>query len=223
MGILLYTNLTAQKSNMLEATTDSSLLLADSTYAGIMHPMSRGDNATVERQLIEAKERMAGVNVHIFNPALEVVFTSNRDRLHKKLSDFIKDQTLLAATARAMATGQTSNETFEELAEGHHKQAVFRPILNAEACFHCHGSSRKVLGGLMVRQVNDETYARLATLRNINLGASVAGMLIIMGLLYWLLTRMVIKPVKLVVQAAETFSSGDLTYPAQPDQPGRAG
>ena len=212
MGSLLYTNLTAQKANILESTKESCLMLADSTYAGIMHPMSRGDNATVERQLLDAKERMAGVNIHIINPALEVVFTSNRERDHKKLSDFIKDQALLGAVSKSLASGQTLNDTFEEFTDNHHKQAVFRPILNEEACFHCHGATRKVLGGLMVRQVTDEAYARLATLRNINLGASLAGMLIIMGLLYLLLTRMVIKPIKKVVRAAETFSSGDLTH-----------
>jgi methyl-accepting chemotaxis protein len=212
MVTLLYVNLTTLRSNLTAATEATGMMIADATYAGILSPMSKGDNATVEHQLLLAKERMRGLNVHIVNTAGEVVFTSNQDRLHKRLSNFVDEKELLAAVDKSLQTGEPVNRAFESYEGGHYKQAVFRPILSDQACFHCHGATRKVLGGMMVRQVTDDAHAQLASLRNTNLTASLAGVLVILGLLYALLTRMVVRPVRRVVQAAETLAGGDLTY-----------
>jgi methyl-accepting chemotaxis protein len=84
--------------------------------------------------------------------------------------------------------------------------------MNEQGCYHCHGTSRRVLGGMMVRDETDQIHASLAWVRNINLGASVVGVLIILVLLNLLLSRMVLKPIKQVAGAAETLASGDLTY-----------
>jgi methyl-accepting chemotaxis protein len=212
VATLVFVNVTNQRGNLLEATKDSGRRLADATYAGLRHPMSLGDNATVERQLVDAHERMPGVNVHIVDPSLKVAFTSRKERLGSSLPDFLKDPKLLAAVGKAMDGGEDVNQTSEEMSEGHYKQAIFRPILNAPACYHCHGSTRRVLGGLIVRQQTDDAHARLATLRNINLGAGVASILIILGLIYVLLSRMVLQPIKQVMRATEAVAGGDLTY-----------
>lgn len=209
---LLYVNLTSQKANLLDGVKASGLMLADATYSGVRHPMSVGDNTTVEAQLLEIKSKVPEVDVFLFDPGKNIVFSTDRGRLGAQVGSFISDRRLLEQLDTSLQTGQIPRDSFEEQVEGHHYLTVFRPITNEQGCFHCHGASRKILGGLMVRQLNDTAYHRISTLRTINLSAGIIGMLIIVGLLYLLLSRMVIKPIKQVVEAAETLASGDLTY-----------
>ena len=88
---------------------------------------------------------------------------------------------------------------------------MLRPILNQKLCHHCHGSSRRILGGLMVRKYNEHTYTSLSALQSKNLIIGLTGVLLTILLVYFLITKLVTNPVKEIKCQAEAIAQGDLT------------
>ena len=62
----------------------------------------------------------------------------------------------------------------------------FRPILNEQRCFHCHGSSRKVLGGMQIRSSIQEAYVAATDSRNKGIILGIIGLVVlIFTLISW--------------------------------------
>jgi methyl-accepting chemotaxis protein len=112
----------------------------------------------------------------------------------------MKSGELIRAIDRLLQEGKSPGTAYEEELEGKPYLSVLRPILNEPHCRQCHESSRPVLGGLMVRQNAEKVYADLAALRNRNIMIGVAGCLIASVALYFLSLRLIIKPVRRVME-----------------------
>ena len=64
---------------------------------------------------------------------------------------------------------------------------VNRVIPNEERCFHCHGSSRAVLGGIAVGSAEDEILASININRNRSVvlgGFGIAGIIVLVWFLF---------------------------------------
>jgi methyl-accepting chemotaxis protein len=68
-----------------------------------------------------------------------------------------------------------------------------------------------VLGGLVVRQLNEKIHASISALRIKNLTMGLSGALLTILLVYFLIARMVVNPVKMLKNQADAIANGDLT------------
>ena len=68
------------------------------------------------------------------------------------LTKEIKSPELSAALEQLLRDGKSSGRGHEESIAGKQYLTVLRPMMNDNRCHHCHGASRPVLGGVMVRQ-----------------------------------------------------------------------
>lgn len=115
------------------------------------------------------------------------------------------------AVEQLVRDGKAPDTGYEEWVDGVPYLAVLRPILNEESCHHCHGSSRAVLGGLMVRQNMERMYVNLKSLQYKNFLIGIAGTVLVILLLSVLISRLITRPVIKLMHTAGLLSKGDLT------------
>ena len=195
LGSLIFLNNRDQRESITAEVRHSAQTVSDSVYNGMVYPMSIGDDKTVKQQMADFKKCLKGVEVSIFGFDKSLIYSSEQEKVGALLSKEIRSGDLEKAVDRLVHDGTSPERGYEESIEGKPYLTVLRPILNDNRCHHCHGSSRSVLGGLMVRQNIESMYANLAHLRNKGILIGALGCLIAVGALAYLITLLVTRPV----------------------------
>lgn len=212
MGVVIYLGITSQREGLRKKMVTHGEELKSLAYAGIRHPMSVGDSATVERQLLDVKTAVNDLDIVICDFDGEIVFATDQKIVKANATEFTRNKDALEALSGLLQTGDRRYEkSFEEEVNGKRYLVNLYGVMNLEECHHCHGSSRKVLGGMIVRQSTEETYAAIASLRNRSILIGVIGIGTVIAMLYLLLTRLVTGPVIEFSRKAKELTAGDLT------------
>lgn len=212
MGVVIYFSIASQREQIRERMTTFGRELKYLAYAGIKHPMAVGDSPSVERQFLDVKAFMKGTEIVICDFNRRIVFATLENVINKDVSSFVHNKETMAALKILLETGEPYYErSFEEEVGGRRYLVTIHRMANGPECHHCHGTFRKVLGGLIVRQSTDETYAAITSLRNRTIFISVVGLAAIISLIYFLLARMVTRPVTELADKAGRLARGDLS------------
>jgi signal transduction histidine kinase/DNA-binding response OmpR family regulator len=199
----------------LEIATSLSTELADAVYAGIKHPMEIGDSDAIRRELTDIKEKMKDVEVFICDFEQEVIYSTHTEKVNSRLSDSINNKAISETLTETLKTGieptYDPRKPFEDIDEGKKHLVVMRPILNEKDCYHCHGSSRKVLGGIVVRLDAERTYAQVVAQRNRTIVIVIFLIPIAIILIYLMVNKLVRQPVESLAEKAKRFAEGDMT------------
>ena len=199
----------------LEIATSLSTELADAVYAGIKHPMEIGDSDAIRRELTDIKEKMKDVEVFICDFEQEVIYSTHTEKVNSRLSESINNKAISETLTETLKTGIEPRfdprKPFEDINEGRKHLVVMRPILNEKDCYHCHGSSRKVLGGIVVRLNAERTYAQVIAQRNRTIVIVIFLIPLAIILIYLMVNKLVRKPVESLAEKAKRFAEGDMT------------
>ncbi len=198
--VLISINFYYQRKSMREEAAFSSAMLENSLFNAIRHPMSINDSNTVRRQFEGVKRNMTGVQSYIFSFDRRIVYASEESFIGKNVGKLVASTELVDDIGRIIEQGKAIRENYYEEVDSVPYLTLVRPILNEKKCNHCHGASRKVLGGLLVRQSLAGTEEALSGLRNKSIGVGVIGVLLAVVSLYFLITLKVVKPIKLLTQ-----------------------
>ncbi|MDW7773604.1 MAG: response regulator [Desulfobulbaceae bacterium] len=211
MAAVITLSVRNQRDQIKARMTEYGHELKSLAYAGIKNPMSVGDSETVEKQLLDMRNQLHGTEIVICDFNLQIVFATNADRVNTPVSQFLHNPGAVDALARLLETGDPAFEMpFEEEVEGKKYLVTIHSILNEKECHHCHGESRKVLGSLLTRHSTDGFYVTISTLRNRTIAVSVIGIGVIVLLIYFMLARLVTRPVAELAAKAEQLAAGDL-------------
>ncbi len=198
----------------LEIATSISRELADSIYAGIKNPMELGDSEAIRRELSDIREKMKDVEVFICDFDEEVIYSTHSDKLKTKLSDSIRNASISQTLAETLKSGIEPafqpRKPLEDIVNGRRHLMVIRPILNEKDCYHCHGSTRKVLGGIVVRLDAERTYAQVVAQRNRTILIVVILIPVAIVLIYFMVNRLVRRPIESLAEKAKRFAEGDM-------------
>ena len=173
--------------------------LADSVYNSMVYPMAVGDGKTVRQQMEEFKKSMKFAQVYVFGFDKLCTFSSEQEKVGADLGRELGSAGLAAELDRMLRDGKSSGQGHEEVIAGRHYLTVLRPMANESRCHHCHGASRPVLGGVMVRQNIDLMIANLAGLRNKNILVGTGGFFIVLGSLAFLIRLLVVRPLRSMI------------------------
>lgn len=199
----------------LEIANSLSIELADAVYSGIKHPMEIGDSDAIRRELRDIKEKMKDVEVFICDFEQEVIYSTHTDKVSSRLSDSINNKDISETLTETLKTGiepkYDPRRPFEDINNGRRHLVVIRPILNEKDCYHCHGSSRKVLGGIVVRLDAERTYAQVIAQRNRTIVIVIFLIPIAIVLIYLMINKLVRQPVESLAEKAKRFAEGDMT------------
>jgi signal transduction histidine kinase/CheY-like chemotaxis protein len=199
----------------LEIASSLSTELADSVYSGIKHPMEIGDSAAVERELSDIRAKMKDIEVFICDFDQKITYSTHLDKISTKLSDSINNKRISQKIAEILETGlqpiMDPRKPHEDVVYGRRQVVVMRPILNEKDCYHCHGASKKVLGGIVVRLDAERTYAQVVAQRNRTIMILISLIPIAIILTYVMVNKLVRRPVETLADKAKKFAEGDMS------------
>src|SRR4030065_2621578 len=202
----------------LEIAATISRELADSVYAGIKYPMELGDSEAIKRELSDIKQKAKDVEVFICDFAQEIIYSTHEDKVKTSLADTIQNRAALQTITETLKTGVEPRfdprKPLEDVVAGRRYLIVIEPILNQKDCYHCHGSLRKVLGGLVIRYDAERTYAQVIAQRNRTFMIAISLLPIVVVLSYVMVTRLVRRPVENLAEKAKKFAEGDMSVSA---------
>jgi len=212
MGGVIYFSITNQREHIRERMATYAQDMKLLAYAGIKHPMAVGDSPSIEKQLLDIGDELKHTEIVICDFNQRIVFATNKERIGANVSTFTGNQEIITSLQQLLDTAIPPRISyFEEIKGGNNYLVTIHSINNEEECHHCHGDTRKVLGGLLTRQSTDATYLAIATLRNHTIIVSMIGIGLLITIIYFLLARLVTKPITMLAEKAGELAKGDLS------------
>ncbi|MEA3547116.1 MAG: methyl-accepting chemotaxis protein [Thermodesulfobacteriota bacterium] len=193
--ILICVSYYYQHKSLEQESFRGAFTLEESLFNAIHHPMSINDSSTILKQFEGVKEKMKGVEVYIFDFNRQIIYGSEKNHVGSSLDKIITSSELSGDLGHILKQGNLLRDNYHEKLNNTPYLTLVRPILNERSCHHCHGESRHVLGGMLVRQSLEEVAAAMASLRNRSLLIGFAGTVLAIAALYFLITFKVVRPV----------------------------
>jgi signal transduction histidine kinase/DNA-binding response OmpR family regulator len=211
MGIEIAVRIYFGTRDRIELINMSARELASSTYAGMKHPMAVGDAQAIINQMSDIRETAKDVQVFICDFEQEIIYATHNDKLGTNLAESISNPDALKALGEILKTGVDPQKLFEDEVAGERCFVYFYPILNQQDCFHCHGSSRKVLGSVAIRMSVEGAYESVAAQRNRTIFLTIFGVLLMVVVTYLIVNKLVRQPVHELAEKAKRFAEGDVS------------
>jgi methyl-accepting chemotaxis protein len=216
-GLFLYIALSFHTERVLNQVAQSSQGLLKNTYSAIRYPMSVGDSKTVEAQLKDVKEHMEGVEVYISDLRQTLVYASEEDRINTSIMRYLWEKKTQKALADAISTGLSPKESLAETGDKEAFLITIMPLLNESSCHHCHGTSQKVLGAMVVKHPVKGVYASLAAARNRLIMFSAVEIIGIILVINFLFNRLVTQRIMSLAEKTDQVSAGDISVEVHDD------
>jgi signal transduction histidine kinase/CheY-like chemotaxis protein len=186
-----------------------NLEVAESIFSGIKYPMHIGNSEAVMKVLYNVGAKMKDIEAWICDFDQEITWSTHKEKEKTYVADSISDDQLLRALKKSLSSGVAPEKSFDVELRGKKILVTIQPILNHKDCYHCHGSSRKVLGGMLVGADVQRAYSMVAVARNRSIVISFIGISIIITIIYVMMTRFITRPVKDLAVKARRFAEGD--------------
>jgi len=212
IGAIIAFNIHSQDSSIHAQSRLASQMLAIAIEGGTFDALGAGRNNDVALQLRRLKEKAPSLDVSFFDFNRNLTFTTMPGAAGKELEAFLHSPAAAAAAARMLADGKDTGELFEEQINGETYLSIFQPIANKASCHHCHGSSRKVLGGLHVRTAAEGAVRMANSARNQSLLIGGGGIAALILAIYFLFQRLVNRPMQRLLELAGRMRRNDLSH-----------
>ncbi|MEW6002108.1 MAG: response regulator [Nitrospirota bacterium] len=211
MGTEIIVRIYGGVRDRLELVIAANKELAASTYAGIRYPMSVGDSVAIRRELEDIKEKMKDIEVFICDFDQEIIYSTHENKIKTRVNESIHNKGAIKTLTEMLKTGIEPQQTFEDEVAGKRTLVSFFPILNKSECYHCHGSSSKVLGSMIIRTNVEHTYATVAAQRNRTIIVTAFGLMLAISIIYLMVNKLVRRPVESLAEKAKKFAGGDMS------------
>ena len=215
MGVEIVLDLYFGKKDALEVMETLSLDLAASTYSGIKYPMSVGDSSAVEQVLTDIREKMEGVEVFICDTNQLITWSTHQDKIYKNITPTINNSEFLSALSLLLQTGEAPKESFEAEIDGKRHIIIIEPILNEKVCFHCHGSSKKIIGGMIVKTNVERALMTVSAAKNRTIFTTILALFTIILISYAMIEKFISRRVQRLAGGVKKVAAGDLDFEIQ--------
>ena len=218
MGVEIIVDLHFSRKDKIDLMITLSEDLAATTYSSIKYPMSVGDSEAVKQALTEIREKINNIEVLICDSNQLVTWSTHQDKTYANINKRISGIEPLSALARILKTGKAAKNAFEAEVDGNPHIIIMEPIFNEERCFHCHGSSRKIIGAIVVNTNVERALKTVTTARNRAILITFLSLLAIIGISFALVEKFISRRVERLTNSVKKVTSGDLDF----ELPGRS-
>ena len=215
MSVEIVLDLYFGKKDAIQLMETLSMDLAASTHSGIKYPMSVGDSSAVQQVLADIREKMEGIEVFICDTNQLITWSTHRDTIYTNITNTITTAEPLEALKVSLQSGKAPEESFETEIDGTRHIIIIEPILNEEVCFHCHGSSRKVIGGMIVKTNVERALMTVSDSRNRIILTTLLALLAIVAISYALVEKFIGTRVQRLAEGVKKVAAGDLDFEIQ--------
>ncbi|MFH1092893.1 MAG: methyl-accepting chemotaxis protein [Candidatus Omnitrophota bacterium] len=206
LGLMSIITVAFQHSTSLTQEHRLSGTLARSILNAIRYPLLGGDQKVVQKIFNYLIDQEEIVHLYLTDNDGKIKCSTKKEKIGKfinfneiiKRIETSKDKCLQEST---VLKGGTAQKVF----------STYIPVYNEPECNSCHGKNDEVLGILGVDLKMDLLLAAMRGITSRGIFLAVLGTLIISFLILVLLRKLVIIPVKKLVQASVPATKGDLT------------
>jgi two-component system NtrC family sensor kinase len=215
MSVEILLDLYFGKKDAIELMETLSMDLAASTYSGIKYPMSVGDSDAVQKVLTDIRIKMEGIEVFICDTNQLITWSTHQDKIYTKLTDTINKKEPLEALKTSLESGWAPKESFETVFHGARHIIIIEPILNEEVCFHCHGSTKKIIGGIVVATEVERALMSVSASRNRIILTTLLALMAIIAISYVLIEKFISSRLESLTEGVKKVTAGDLDFEIQ--------
>ena len=212
LGAIILLNIKSQQDHQMAASRHTTQNLALAIEGSMIDALAIGDNENVIKQFERLKEKIAGLDVMIFDFNGRVSFSTDQQAVGRQVSDYIVGKGINQQVQDMLTTGQPIKQPIQERVADERHLNLFQPIYNEPRCFHCHGQSRNILGGMQVRTSIEGALQAVQTTRNYSLLGGMAGIALLGVIVFLLFNRLVSNPVRKLLDLGGRMRQGDLTH-----------
>ena len=211
--IMIYLSVQSQNETIRGLIETEGEKLAQAIEGGMNHNLAIGNNDAVREQFRQLKKSMPNTDVFVFDFNGRVVFTTDSKSAGQSVEKTITDPRSKAALTQMLASGVEPGELFDDRIEGKPYFSVLRPIMNQTGCFHCHGSSRRILGGILVLTSARSTVDAANESRNTSILIGILGLAAVFVMAYILARYVIERPIRQTTEMLQDMArgQGDLT------------
>ncbi len=211
MLVVIYMTTSNQTKTMISEMERSSENLANTIYGGIKYPMSVGDSESIEKELIEIQKQGNDTEVFICDLNKDIIYSTHTEKIKSNISNYITDKNIIRGLDNIVEMSNHPTLSFEEKEQTGQHLVHIHAIQNEKDCYHCHGSSRKVIGSMVIKVNTEQNYAAIASARNRTALVSIFGVFATIALIYTMLTKLVRHPIENLAEKAKRLAEGDLS------------
>ncbi len=212
MGLTIWGSIRTTQTRLtrIQIRNDGELLL-QTIEEGMFQNLAKGDNRSVEDQLRRLGKKANGLEVAVFDFAGHITFAGQAGMAGKNLDAVISNKGVLGDLQAMLQSGNPSGGMAEEIIGGKPAITMYKPILNAPDCTHCHGRSRKIIGGVLVRQSMEKVTEAASRARDRSIAFGILGVFGLAVMMYLLVRKVVDRPVRRLLEVGARMRQGDLT------------
>ncbi len=212
LGLIIFININSNHTSQMTISQEGAENMALAIEGGMIDALSIGDNDVVSQQFDRLKKNMALLDVMIFDFKGDITFATDQNLIGRNINAYSANPELPQQIRTMLDNVQAPKQPIQENLNGVRYLNIVKPIPNDARCFHCHGRSKKILGGMQVRTSIENVLQASASTRNISIVGGVVGVVILCTIVFGLLYYMIRKPVHRLAVLGNKMREGDLTH-----------
>ena len=205
------TNIWSQNRLVTELVQRESDKLVSAIEGGMNDNLSIGSNDAVRDQFFRLKNSMPDTEVYIFGFDGIVAFSTEQTSPGQDINRQTESEATRADLGVVLSEGRSPEKAVRESNNGASFLSIIRPIKNEERCYHCHGRSRDVLGGIMIRTSIAQSDKSILSASYLNGGVALSGMFLVVLLTIFLTRKLVGLPIRRAVGQIALMAEGDFS------------
>ncbi|MEN2995109.1 MAG: ATP-binding protein [Thermodesulfovibrio sp.] len=189
----------------------------DTIYSTMKYPLTVGDSDSMHRDLEEIGSKYKNIQVYLTDFNGVISFSTNKELIHSKIEDIVKNEDFIKRLRESISEGSFAKHSKEYKINGERRLITILPIHNSPECYHCHGSSRKVLGALIMSTGLEEVYRTINAQRNRSLALTIFAFFLGTVVITFIVKKIIREPLNILVDATQRFAKGEMiTIPKYP-------
>ncbi|MFW5734571.1 MAG: PAS domain-containing protein, partial [Oceanidesulfovibrio sp.] len=210
-GGLFFANSYWQRSSNMELIRHGAEMTSALIFEAISEPMSVGDNAATTEQFERIHKKFSDVRAYLTDFNGNITYSTHQDSLREDVVAVVESGDFATILESALA------EKAEPFHEGRVMSLEDTPyflevsrVQNQPSCHHCHGSTRKNLGAMVVMQNISPAITALHSQQLKSGAISLTGLVALVLILYVFLRKAIMSRVRALTAVAGRVEAGDL-------------
>ncbi|MFH1154670.1 MAG: methyl-accepting chemotaxis protein [Pseudomonadota bacterium] len=187
---LIYFGYSFQKRMLSQQAELRCSDVAAAINGSMIDALSIGNNNVVRDQFDRLNSNLEGVKVFVYDFNNVIAFSTEKEQEGRSFTDILKTGKYQDFNRDMLDTGILPDTLFVETINGSSYLGRLIPSMNSPRCYHCHGSSRKVLGGLAVFVDTGDAESAISMARNISVVAGGMGLALVILVIWIIFSRM---------------------------------
>ncbi|WP_462323889.1 methyl-accepting chemotaxis protein [Desulfoplanes sp.] len=205
VGLAIYWQYTGMIGQLGDGLNRSAELL----YHSIERPMVIGDDAATREEIKDVSKRFPDTSLFLTDFRGNVTYSTDPKAAKKEFSGYYSDPTIGAFALQGLKRKMADNTLVKVGSKDLFVRSV--SIMNEKSCYHCHGSSKKILGTMVfVQNVTEHVGTINGHIVKIVL-VCLVGLVLLIGLVTWFIHGGVINRVASIVAASNKVAQGDFS------------